>query len=496
MSFGILAGLAGVAGGRYLYERTRRWTRNNRGHIVAAVGNTLAAKLMAPVKRQQRLPYRTTKRRNTAVSPYRGKDTIMRDARVKRSGFRGMTRRVKKGIWFTGRKITRTRPVWGSQATGVSKFKKTSKKWKSGLPEKYCKKGVFGVSETTGTVADANCCYILAESIEHETAFRYIILSILRRLFEKAGLSVTALDNLPLDPFNSGANLANYVILLSRKNMVTGAVADIAHTIAAGESLWAISNTFMQAFQDYSAGYGRDSTDNALELGYISLLKTHGADSTIEAKLELNELTIEIYGSSQLKVQNRTKSASGSADAEDVNNNPLQGRSYVFNGVPKAKDASWTPSSTASQYGFEWIPAENYIGVRGFGASSNTLGDTFKESPQPGVFWNTSTSAKVRIEPGAIKHFSVASTKTKPLLKLLRQMRFTKVNRTPFVGALDVLNTSMFKCMMVALEDVINVNSLELIGLAYEVERKIGVVCTEKKKRYCRQYFFQNTSTI
>lgn len=492
---------------RYFLKKARDYgRRHKRGYYkaVAAASATLAPKLMANHKTlkswfKARGPRRSSShsRRSRSLSPMglrkRGR-SMSRSRSVRRS--RGPNRYAKtpiyRGLIANKRKVVKR---YGYNSVGTySKFKTANKGWKSAPVERYCKNGVFGVQETTGSTTDADCVYVLAESIEHLSAFRYIVMGCLRKLFNKGGIPVKAIDVPLIDPFNQGINELDYVVILSGKNMVTGAVNDFAHAIVAADTLWSIAATFVTPFITYSAGYGRDDVNNAIDYAFMTFKKSSESDDVVLSQIALDEIEVELYGSCQMKVQNRSKSATGSSDAEDINNNPLQGRTYVFNGLPKAKDSTWA-SSTPSTWGFEWIPTENFTGVRPFGAGTAGVGlsSSFKEPPTPGTFWNTALSSKVVLDPGSIKSFGTSTTKKKPLKLLLRQMRYTTINKTPF-GQLDALNTSMFKSVMVALEDVINVNSQELIAIAYECERKIGVICTEKKKKYCRQYFFQNTA--
>jgi len=343
----------------------------------------------------------------------------------------------------------------------------------------YNKYGVVDINEIYGSVSDQTCVYIVNEVINTRDAIYYMIGAMLRKLIEMAGGRVTGNTSTVFSTTSGSTSSVNYIIRLQTQNSTTGATQTIDYSLIATTQFQSIVEAFRPAFESYCAGYGKADNDNCIEpVRFILINGSTPTTESVQAEMYFNETFIDIKGKSEMKVQNRTLATGGSADAENINNNPLQGRSYVFRGVPKPKANAFIQGGTnGALYAFERLDYPNAVST--FGATATAaLDQNMREPPLPSLFWNVKKSSKVRLEPGAIKSFYESDYLSGNVLALLKKMRL----QTNSTGA--YINYSTMKLQMLAFEDVINANAEELISIQYEIERTIGVKCYVKQKKY------------
>lgn len=356
---------------------------------------------------------------------------------------------------------------------------KASRKGTRSTWDVYNKYGVVDINEIYGSVSDQTCVYIVNEVINTRDAIYYMIGAMLRKLIEMAGGRVTGNTSTVFSTTSGSTSSTNYIIRLQTQNSTTGATQTIDYSLIATTQFQSIVEAFRASFESYCAGYGKADNDNCIEpVRFILINGSTPTTESVQAEMYFNETFIDIKGKSEMKVQNRTLATGGSADAENINNNPLQGRSYVFRGVPKPKANAFIQGGTnGALYAFERLDYPNAVST--FGATSTAaLDQNMREPPLPSLFWNVKKSSKVRLEPGAIKSFYESDYLSGNVLALLKKMRL-QTNSTGLY-----INYSAMKLQMLAFEDVINANAEELISIQYEIERTIGVKCYVKQKKY------------
>lgn len=360
----------------------------------------------------------------------------------------------------------------------------------------YNKKGVVYVKELTGTVSDPDVVYVMNAAVNSYDVLAAIIAAALRNLFEKAGVRITGLTD---DIATSAMTVSRgeMTVRLVSMNKYTFAVTTQDAVVSAGTTLASLSTTtFFPAFLNWASGYdnvsGAGNANNLVEPQKFILYFNEDATSAIQnqvSEINFEEAEITLHGSSQMKVQNRTKSATGSADEQDVSNNPLQGRLYYFKGVPRPKNNILTSAGGGQMAAFSVIPVD--VGVKTLVGATDFGSTDFKEPQPPTAFYNCTKSSFVRLEPGDIKQYDVQYTCTHALSHLVKMLRIQYgVNTSEFST-----NYTIFPCQMIGLEDVINVNLLENISIAYEIERVLACVCSTKAKKFCRTQFTQVTVT-
>lgn len=367
------------------------------------------------------------------------------------------------------------------QTTGGyrGRFRKASRRGTKSTYDIYNKYGVVDINEIYGSVSDQTCVYIVNEVINTKDAIYYMIAAMLRKLIEKAGGRVTGNTSAVFSTTSGATSAANYIIRLQTQNSATGVASTTDYTFTTATQFQSIVEAFRSYFESYCAGYGKADNSNTIEpVRFILINGSTPSTESVQSEMYFNETFVDIKGKSEIKVQNRTLATGGSGDAENVNNNPIQGRSYIFKGVPKPKANAFIQAGTnGALYAFERLDYPNAVSTFGATASA-ALDQNMREPPAASLFWNCKKSAKVRLEPGMIKSFYESDYMSGNVLALLKKMRL----QTTADGGLT--NYSVMKIQMIAFEDVINANAEELISVQYEIERTIGVKCREKQQKY------------
>jgi hypothetical protein len=303
---------------------------------------------------------------------------------------------------------------------------------------------------------------------------------VLKKLFAKAGFICKDVTQ-TLPAFSDG-NVSNlWRIQFTRRNAETGALNNTdfitsqntsIHLIVGDKSTgtapqWPNFVLSMLGYMTGSFGTSGPSDLNVLEPYKLTLFREEG-NTTIfyqhEAVLELSYEEITVFAKSDLKIQNRTLSATNSTDRDDITNNPIVGYEYKFSsGCPRTKNnAAYKLASVQEPSGL--------ITCR-----SAELANGYREPPPRGLFWNCEAYAKVHLEPGEIKKSTVYYKRSMNLLKLMKSCNFC------FGDNLKQINL-FGKASLIALEDIINVNPANNVSVAYEINREFGAFLTTKFK--------------
>lgn len=268
---------------------------------------------------------------------------------------------------------------------------------------KFNKNGVVMRKELTGTVDDPDCVYMLNEAVASYDLVRMIISAIIRHLFEKAGIRCVGMtEYFPTTLGGVSSTTTSHRVYLSTINMSTKVVTTVAGPTTTSNTLYSITTAFFNTFMNYCSGFdnvsGAGNVNNMEVLHEMYIL--NDADGTCLGQIRLDEVEIEVKGLSTIKIQNRTLAGDSSADAEDVANSPVEGRLYLFNGIPKHKGlmgrttATPGPASTNQVQYFNLMPVDYACKTWGAAAMTGVIND-FKEPPPPTAFYNCKGSTHV-----------------------------------------------------------------------------------------------------
>jgi len=377
----------------------------------------------------------------------------------------------------------------------------------------FNKKGVVAKFRYNLDVSDNNTAYVAAPVVDPYIMLDYFIAAALRRLFEKAGVTITALTDCIMNAFNAAdyndTETQMRVRLIQIDHANNNLFTSVSPLIIDTDNLFTLAGKFKQTFINYISGY-----DNASGVGNVNnnveplrfelhrYITVAGSDNYIQlSALELGQLMCSFYVRTTMYIQNRSLGGDAAADEADelansVGNHPVHGYVYLFKGIPKQKNYG-IPTGGAVGGGnnaigqhFAAFPVDKaMIDVQGVNTVLNNDNEYNYDCIVPSTFYNCVGSKKVLLNPGAIKNYTKVYSKTKPFLKLLKMFRlnYATVGAVPYRYSTTF---SIFPFMMIGMTSVINTHE-HPVTLAAECDKVLGVTVSEKRNRFCRTFVVQ-----
>lgn len=395
-------------------------------------------------------------------------------------------------------KAIRLNPVTGKFGGSFRRAKRLTKK-----TPKYQTHGFVNTTEVNGTVSDPDCVYAGTTAVNARAAVEVIAQAMLRKLFQKcAGITVTNVRE-PLQGYHNGftpfSNADGFRISLITLEVSTNTLTEDTHETSTTDSIYSlVGNQAASVAPTFAAlmtklilyaQRGSAAASNTQMPIRLQLFRRDGNVTNFymgSGSLDLRNEYVHLYGTANMKLQNRSVGAGGSTDANAVNNNPLQGYMYQFKGgVPQFKDLEAAQGTIRLSRMFD---NQGVILARGAGFDVGA-GKIYREPPIPKMWSNCVSASRVRLEPGEIKRSSVSWSYSARFVDMLEKLRVqvegtTAVHQTTYLPG---------KSVMFALEDMINVNASELIAVAYEVNRTLGAYLTTGKAKVASGEFTQLT---
>jgi len=369
-----------------------------------------------------------------------------------------------------------------SRFSGSGKYAGKFKKGRKSVNQ-YLSSGFKITTEITGSVSDPDCVYLGHSTFSGYQALSLAQACLVRKLLLKAGYSINAMTEKLGEPFRFELLTKNdtdgVITAYTYENLITETIFDIVGDLATGTT-----GSFGNLF-NVTLGYVVGNTSNDLSVTAPWQLNLYIFDTGVVntfrkvCTLPLREMFIHLKAKSELKIQNRSVSATGSESVDTVNSNPIEGRSYSFKtAAPRSK--------IDGMHLVEAVP--DFTGVITTRATAMpTTGSTtatdriLKEPPPASVFWNQSVTKKVRLEPGHIKSDHIQHTMKMSYIKWLD----TFVIRNAAIDAVGSHKQQKLPgtCTLFAFEDTINLNSTYYITCAYECNREVECMFTQMKPR-------------
>lgn len=410
--------------------------------------------------------------------------------RLSSKKMRRLTRRIKP----------RKRRGYGKKSSGVGRrrgrkmIRGYMKKKRSRVSmDKFNKYGVAWEVELQGTVNDPSCVYQGTSGMGLNDTLGHVIQALMRKLFEKAGIRIQgSSETISGTAFGAPVVGGNTLSVdLVQLNKATGATSYAAqYTLVATSTLSSVANQFYPAFQNWSSGAINTATGDLANLTqlYGFVLReapAGGLTSTfVRSELRFGECFVEVFAVNEVRLQNRSSGADGGEQYTDIQNQPMHGKVYMFNGIPRVR-AFEQPNYTGAQRSRFTVTDVAY-GVTAFGVNADNMLE-FKNCPSKGYFQNCKAVDSLRINPGEVVRKSfVYHQKSISLEKYVHKLRvqFYQVAAGPPV--LNYTDRAPCPYMLVGLEDVIGVDNVNPLLLAWDIKRKSGVCIYESKKRWCK----------
>lgn len=370
----------------------------------------------------------------------------------------------------------------------VGKFKKPVKVKGS----MYRNKGFVHVQEVSGIVSDPDTVYIGHSTYSGALLLEMLAQSLLRKLLQKVGNTIRSVTQ-PIQGYQPNTG-SNWKFSIERQNKATGVYQSYDYITTGNPSIYQIVGSktenvaplwgeFVTVLRDYATGAASDANGSDIHVNEPTRLIAYREEGNVgsfwqhAAEIRFAEEKVHFFSKSQLKVQNRTLAATGSADEDDVTNNPLEGRLIHFNGgCPRSKINDLTSYFIESMQDFSGL-----LLTRAAQMTSASLQE-LREPADPKLFWNSSKASKIKLGPGDIKKDVIYDQRSyKVLYFLKRMMAGYSLTGNPTENK----QINLFgKSGLISLEDMINVNAASNISCAYEINRELGMFCTTTKNTF------------
>lgn len=342
---------------------------------------------------------------------------------------------------------------WTGHGGGLGKFNKPSRRGATKDTE-YLRLGAHTSYEVANTITDAECVYIGHSTLPLEKTGMTVAMSLARKLFMEAGICIDSPDG----PITGTAVLE---VRMDCKNTITGAFSNIvAYNPAVTFSLLDVATSIHNAL---SGLYG---TGNPDIVPLYLLLRQSATPFTPLAQIDLMQLKLNIKVKAAMKIQNRTSTSVGD-EADDVDNQPLQGKLYEINNpqpIFQTRDTIAFPMS--SNTGIVAVVAGSANGLR--------------DPPHPRTL-GAAKASTVRILPGELKYSTVSS-------EVQCSLDWFYKHYTAQGGG-GVARSRLGKSRIFAFEKMIDVGTNSIL-CAYEAEWDIKAMCKYKPRTCIRKYNF------
>jgi hypothetical protein len=387
---------------------------------------------------------------------------------IGRSAYKAVTRGTQKSK-STGKSFKRRR-LGNTLTTSSSGRFKRGRRSKASPTAVYNKYGVTETLEQGGVMnsgvqtATANNTIVIGHATLPTDR---IVLMLMRALVKKLFVAV-GIHEVP--DFNAripGMVVGDFVYLQYYNNENTATISTVFYT-GLGTAADTYEAVAVKLFDDLSA-----FATSVQQLQFINVQFIPGATQNRLKYfvMPLETAFVHLYGKSDLKMQNRTVNDAGD-DADDVDNVPLQGRSYSGTG---------NGTGAINRNNLYSGAARDFIAGETYGTIAKVPTERwYQEPPGPEVFQSVKTSAKVKLDPGSLKTSCLI---TKTSISLNKFVKAVLVNTfAPTDGHhrhyLGQYRFFMFEKMITSLAGAEARNML----IAYETNLELGCYVTNKRE--------------
>lgn len=326
----------------------------------------------------------------------------------------------------------------GSMMLSKSAGRLTTRRGRSKKDRLYANGGDSHTFEKNGTI-DRLDLVIIGHHTSPTVQVRSILgKQLVHQLFRKANV-----------PFTAWTDLLPVGILFNIGYKEPGqGLAFLGFTTVAGNTYQTLVDWFINPARPWN-----EITSVEVTLAQLQPPTVYLRDAPSATFINLIQMQVHLNIKSNMKIQNRSINSAGNDQVDDVDNCPVHGKSFLFNGnVIRSNMYTLGPLASASE-------------VDGF------ITSTFVDEPPPmSSFNNAVKQGKIKLDPGEIKTSSLSITHKGKFPELYRK----------FSQQVDVLatddNINRFGKMRVfAVEKMINTSPALNISVAYEIDTKLTV---------------------
>jgi len=441
----------------YNFYRKRRYLKHS--------APVLAASAMAPYNFQSNTPPRTPRKRKAP----------MMDSRKSASRRLSYPNRSSVGVG-TSNVATQTAPmrVRRSRYVRVGSIR-TRKNRRMRIRRKYRKPGLYtvpkrflkdcynsgcNIKHERGGFSSDPFCVILGHTLPFAQLRRAFFMAILKKLFDKAGLSMESPE--------TGMNLisaGDQVFLYYRTNArpENTPLLQISITLDAADSLSTVTNKVITL---WNATPGMK--ENEQLYWESALFFGAGPNDTTSCRISLIGAQAAYYMRSTMKVQNRTRDSVENTQADDLDAQYVVGKSYDGYG-------NYTQNRARSAQPNQLSICGDITGVISTSSIANTS-DQLKEPVSAKQFTNVSSSASVKFNPGELKTSHIYYQCSLPLDEFYKELVRNYDLAAGSVAVPVKIKKSKFRFFMLEkqIETLYNVSPATNVTVSWEVNSTIG----------------------
>lgn len=359
--------------------------------------------------------------------------------------------------------------------------------------DKFAKKGAVIAQEMGGVLAgtsgDANSkvqsILIGHSNFTGSQVFAVAAMGMVKLIANKLGRTIASFDDV-IETTGNG----NALLTIRYKDYPFGVDADRTATITAGSTTWLL---LAKAIHDFFQ-LTKESTV------WTTMTYDENTNGTLthvrKFEIDLSRAKIQLLSKSSLKIQNRTINTAGLADAEDVDNVPIYGKSYDSSGnylACRSKQSDIVNIATGGQNyllsPFNAVASNGYIPIVTELATPTNGYQQFAE-PVPKSCWaNCKAIGKAHLDPGVIKT---------SVLYHKGGMSFMNFMRKSFLYNASDYTTAIGKNRLFILEKMIqavatNTTTQEnTLRVAYELDCKVGCIVTCPSVTFSHMKLYRN----
>lgn len=335
----------------------------------------------------------------------------------------------------------------------------------------YLRNGFKNVTEINGVVSDPNCVYVGHSTTSGHKILTIFLQSCLRKLYKQSANWTCTNVTDPIMGYETASD--GWRLILQIRDVASGTLTEVSYDTVVndtiyrivGDSAFGVAPAWPDLYNfwvNYLQGAGSGASGGSQQPLRLSLYQRDGNITNFYhfmGDLYFPNERINLYITSEIRIQNRTLSATGSSDIEDVTNNPIIGRVYELNsGAPRTRVEGCDLLSSV-------LDSTGAVTRRAGEFSLNVM----KEPPEAKIFWNLKKTARCRLEPGEIKVHKLRYEVHAEIYRFFQDLDWRPSSAT-------IASAIQMKCKgksaVFAFEDMINVNALQNISIAYEIQRE------------------------
>lgn len=376
-------------------NRKRQW-QEAVGTAGAAYAGYRAAKALMGATRATSSQTVASRRSASSQSRVRSARTLRRAAAAAqqqafRSGMRAATSRMR--LRRGGRPV---RAQISTKGYIGPKFPRTKKLTASD----FAKRGAVYKIERGGVFDSSECAYVGHNSHPLFLTWGTVMMAFVRRVARKWGIEIVNFES----AIDTGNSVGDINVDIEFRHAINGDVQIQSFAVVPTQTWKWLSNTIMDNIHAIANG-----ATAFCEILNIQLNSRFAGDRALDKQMYYTrDLWIDLVGTSNLQIQNRTPSAAvvPSLEVDNVANNPIHGKKYYGHGQNvRFREASNVAGPTPNNFSFDFNVAEGFAALSVVTANqlSPEVEMALKKPPPGYMFERCKGTENVRMNPGVIR---------------------------------------------------------------------------------------------